>query len=145
MRRRSILPLLLAPPLFLPSPPPIGALRSLAEPLRPWTCSGVIPLQVVVPLEGIYNTEITRCRGYEWLWLVSCGVSRGGDGGGEQRHIGGQQHMCSTQRQRLHGHDGQATTRSRGRWCQVLKLGFDEKFIRIWEFYLVYSASGLKS
>ena len=28
---------------------------------------------------------------------------------------------------------------------QVLKLGFDEKFIRIWEFYLVYSASGLKS
>ncbi|XBJ02005.1 hypothetical protein VPH35_021499 [Triticum aestivum] len=131
MRRRSILPLLLAPPLFLPSPPPIGALRSLAEPLRPWTCSGVIALQVVVPLEGIYNTEITRCIGYEWLWL--------------QRHIGGQQHMCSTQWQRLHGHDGQATTRSRGRWCQVLKLGFDEKFIRIWEFYLVYSASGLKS
>ncbi|VAH38539.1 unnamed protein product [Triticum turgidum subsp. durum] len=28
---------------------------------------------------------------------------------------------------------------------QVLKLGFDEKFIRIWEFYLIYSAAGFKS
>ncbi|XP_044430131.1 uncharacterized protein [Triticum aestivum] len=28
---------------------------------------------------------------------------------------------------------------------QVLKLGFDEKFIHIWEFYLVYSATGFKS
>ena len=39
----------------------------------------------VCELHFSYNTEITRCRGYEWLWLVSCGVSRGGDGGGEQR------------------------------------------------------------
>ncbi|XP_037487880.1 uncharacterized protein LOC119366277 isoform X4 [Triticum dicoccoides] len=28
---------------------------------------------------------------------------------------------------------------------QVLELGFDEKFIRIWEFYLMYSAAGFKS
>ncbi|KAI5009686.1 hypothetical protein ZWY2020_011823 [Hordeum vulgare] len=28
---------------------------------------------------------------------------------------------------------------------QVLALGFDEKFIRIWEFYLIYSAAGFKS
>ncbi|VAH38589.1 unnamed protein product [Triticum turgidum subsp. durum] len=28
---------------------------------------------------------------------------------------------------------------------QVLALGFDEKFMRIWEFYLIYSAAGFKS
>uniref|UniRef100_A0ACD5WPI3 Uncharacterized protein n=1 Tax=Avena sativa TaxID=4498 RepID=A0ACD5WPI3_AVESA len=28
---------------------------------------------------------------------------------------------------------------------QVLAMGFDEKFIRIWEYYLVYSAAGCKS
>ncbi|KAF7004732.1 hypothetical protein CFC21_019922 [Triticum aestivum] len=28
---------------------------------------------------------------------------------------------------------------------QVLELGFDEKFILIWEFYLIYSAAGFKS
>ncbi|KAM3298686.1 hypothetical protein ACQJBY_040259 [Aegilops geniculata] len=28
---------------------------------------------------------------------------------------------------------------------QVLELGFDEKFIRLWEFYLIYSAAGFKS
>ncbi|VAH54016.1 unnamed protein product [Triticum turgidum subsp. durum] len=28
---------------------------------------------------------------------------------------------------------------------QVLELGFDEQFIRIWEFYLMYSAAGFKS
>jgi hypothetical protein len=28
---------------------------------------------------------------------------------------------------------------------QVLALGFDERFLRIWEFYLIYSAAGFKS
>ncbi|KAI4987841.1 hypothetical protein ZWY2020_028599 [Hordeum vulgare] len=69
---------------------------------------------------------------------------RGGDDGGEQRHIGGHQQMCSAQRyisgqQRIAYNGSSCTATTDKKQCLTCK------FICIWELYLVYSASGFKS